>query len=495
MARSDGSSAALKGRAGRGSSDVDGYLLGVPSRLMMPRLVFGVTVVVLLCLGLLMIFSASSVTDLTSADYGYDAAYHLKRQLIFIAMGLAVSAFVVAGDYHLFCERLLVPIWVATVVALLITRFAGSTTYGATRWIQIGAFTLQPSEFAKVTIILTAANLLQKYEQDCTIDLNQLALGTLVGVVVPVGLILLQPDKGTTAIIVCTLLCMGLLSGLFSPRAFVLFLLTAIALLAAYSLSDDYSRERIMTMVDPTRDPLDTGYQLMQSFYAFGSGGLLGVGIGNSTQKYSYLPMAHNDMIFAVIGEELGLVGTVFVIALFVALVISGIQIARHAPDLEGRLIAAGSSVLLGVQMLVNTLGVIGFMPLTGKPLPFISYGGSSVIACLLIAAFVLSVSRNSALPETAHDRARRSMVMMDGGDGDVGEATPRSARRQTARTTSAGEGTRRNLTVHEGGNSSGASRSSARSDARATRNANGTTRINLGPSAADRLRGSRRDD
>ena len=216
-------------------------------------------------------------------------------------------------------------------------------------------------------------------------------------------------------------------------------------------LRDDYSRQRVITMLFPESDPFGAGYQIIQGYYAFGNGGLFGVGIWLSRQKYSYLPEAHNDFIFAIIGEELGLLGTVFVCLLFVLFVWAAIQIAQYSNDLWGKLIAAGCGSLIAVQFLVNVCGVTGMVPLTGKPLPFLSYGGSSVLSCFILVGLILSVSNHSDLPETVHDVQRAQL----------GEAPSR---------------TRKEAFVLMDG---GAAPSRPR-------------RVDLGPSASDRLRGAR---
>jgi cell division protein FtsW len=286
---------------------------------------------------------------------------------------------------------------------------------------------------------------------------------------------------------------MGYLAGL--PRNLILGVAGAgVVFFLVLSLRDEYSRARIVTMFDPWREYYGDGYQLIQGFYAFGSGGLFGVGLGFSRQKYSYLPMAYNDFIFAVIGEELGLVGTVGMLAVFALLGWAGFQIAKNAPDLAGRLIAAGCTSLLIIQLLVNIGGVLGMIPLTGKPVPFISYGGSTILSCLMLSGITLSVSRASRLPETVHDQARSRWQVDEGYsaaygslyDEDSYEETfvsdpmPRSAREQSpAYGSHPTELARGPFTVVEGGRGASAPRTNSRD------------RIDLGPSATDRLRGS----
>ena len=438
-------------------------LFGVPERFMRPRLVLLACVVVLVGFGALMVFSASSVSALNSTG---DAAYYLWRQLGFVAIGTAVAAFLAWCDYHVWVRTFLMPIWVLTVALLLAVIVLGTDNgMGATRWINLGFFDLQPSEFAKITIIFTAANVAESYYERGTIDFPHFLMLLGVGVGLPLALIVVQPDKGTTMVCGLTLVVMGYLAGV-PKRYLFLFLGVAAAGFLAISLKDDYSRARFLTMFDPWADPYGNGWQLIQGFYAFGSGGLLGVGIGFSRQKYSYLPMAHNDFIFAVIGEECGLLGTLGVLAGFLLFLWAGLEIARHAPDLAGRLVAAGCTSIVLVQLFLNVLGVIGFFPLSGKPIPFVSYGGSSIIASLMLVGLIMSVSLHSSLPETAHDRERRSLRAVDGAE--------RPAERPA----------RSGLRVVEGGRGGGGAPRGRVSES------GGRRRIDLGPSATERLRG-----
>ena len=489
-----------RGKSEKTERDMDRKILGVPARFMTPRLVFTVCVIVLSLFGLLMIYSASSVTSLISEDTNFDPAYYAKRQAIFLAVGLVAALVLSRIDYHAWSGSMLTAIWVVTVVLLLavLVSSAGQGAYGAQRWLGIGGFTLQPSEFAKVTVVLTAANLAQRYFDDMTIGFDEFLKLMAVGVGVPLVLILAQPDKGTTIILAATLLVMGYLAGL--PRNFILGVaVIGVVGFLILSLRDEYSRARIITMFDPWRDYYGDGYQLIQGFYAFGSGGLLGVGLGFSRQKYSYLPMAYNDFIFAVIGEELGLAGTIGMLAVFALLGWAGVQIAKNAPDLAGRLIAAGCTGPIIIQLFVNICGVLGMIPLTGKPVPFISYGGSTIISCLMLSGLTLSVSRASRLPETVYDQARSRWQVDEGMEpalyGSLYDDVP--YREETfvsdpmprgSRQSSPGFGShptelaRGPFTVVEGGGRGGSSRGGSRE------------RIDLGPSATDRLRGGSSD-
>ena len=259
-----------------------------------------------------------------------------------------------------------------------------------------------------------------------------------------------------------------------------------------YSLRDDYSRQRVLTMFNPWSDEWGNGYQLTRGFMAFGSGGLTGVGLGMSRMKYSYLPEAHNDFVFAIVGEELGLVGTLAVLAAFAFLAVQALDVARNASDHEGRFIAVGGVTLLLAQLFLNVFGVLGLFPLSGKPLPFISNGGSSIMSCLLIVGVIVNVSLHSTLPETVHDRRRASMAL-SGDDEDTGVGEPRvhaaGARRAGSASQVSAEARR---TGRASASTPLAGTSGARGNLRVVDGGAGRKRIDLGPDPADRLRSGR---
>lgn len=480
-------------------SQAKGRFSAIPERFMQPRLVLLVSTAILVCFGLVMIYSASSISAMTSEDMGYNPFYYVQRQLGFAAAGVALAFIVSRIDYRTVVKNFQVPIWIVTIVmlAIIFTPIAGADAYGATRWISIGPFSFQPSEFAKITILISVSYLAQQYFIDQTIDQIEFFKKFVIAALVPLVLILAQPDKGSTLIIVGTLLVIGYLADV-DRRVLVTIAVGGFIGFAFLSLKDDYSRARVMTMFNPWADYYGAGYQLAQGFYAFGSGGIFGVGFGFSRQKYSYLPMAHNDFIFAVIGEELGFIGVLGLLAVFGALVWAGFKIARYAPDLTGRLIAAGCTSMFIIQAFVNIGGVLGLLPLSGKPLPFISYGGSTIMSSILMVGLLMSVSRQSRLPETEYDRQRASwsiaeeqdtfdapgfagLTMVDGGVG-VGMPLPRSSRPKSSAQSSArpSRGVLR-------------SRDDDAPQGRITTDASGRRRIDLGPSASDRLRGNNR--
>ena len=480
-------------------SQAKGRFGAIPERFMQPRLVLLVSTAILVCFGLVMIYSASSISAMTSEDMGYNPFYYVQRQLGFAAAGVALAFIVSRIDYRAVVRNLQVPIWIVTIgmLAIIFTPIAGADAYGATRWISIGPFSFQPSEFAKITVLISVSYLAQQYFIDQTIDQMEFFKKFAIAALVPLVLILAQPDKGSTLIIVGTLLVIGYLADV-DRRVLATIAVAGFIGFAFLSLKDDYSRARVVTMLNPWADYYGAGYQLAQGFYAFGSGGIFGVGFGFSRQKYSYLPMAHNDFIFAVIGEELGFIGVLGLLAVFGALVWAGFKIARYAPDLTGRLIAAGCTSMFIIQAFVNIGGVLGLLPLSGKPLPFISYGGSTIMSSILMVGLLMSVSRQSRLPETEYDRQRASwsiaeeqdtfdapgfagLTMVDGGVG-VGMPLPRSSRPKSSAQSSArpSRGVLR-------------SRDDDAPQGRITTDASGRRRIDLGPSASDRLRGNNR--
>lgn len=478
-------------------SQAKGRFGAIPERFMQPRLVLLVSTAILVCFGLVMIYSASSISAMTSEDMGYNPFYYVQRQLGFAAAGVALAFIVSRIDYRAVVRSFQVPIWVVTIgmLAIIFTPIAGADAYGATRWISIGPFSFQPSEFAKITILISVSYLAQQYFIDQTIDQMEFFKKFAIAALAPLLLILAQPDKGSTLIIVGTLLVIGYLADV-DRRVLATIAVAGFIGFVFLSLKDDYSRARVVTMFNPWADYYGAGYQLAQGFYAFGSGGIFGVGFGFSRQKYSYLPMAHNDFIFAVIGEELGFIGVLGLLAVFGALVWAGFKIARYAPDLTGRLIAAGCTSMFIIQAFVNIGGVLGLLPLSGKPLPFISYGGSTIMSSILMVGLLMSVSRQSRLPETEYDRQRASwsiaeeqdtfdapgfagLTMVDGGVG-VGTPLPRSSRPKSSAQSSArpSRGVLR-------------SRDDDAPQGRIMTDASGRRRIDLGPSASDRLRGS----
>ena len=477
--------ASSKGAGAAFAARGEDLILGVPSRIMAPRLILILSVASLVVFGLVMIYSASSVTALADMD---DPAYYLVRQAGFALVGIAAAVVAAFVDYHILVNQLLPVLWVATVALLLVVVVfgAGSETYGASRWLAIGPFTLQPSEFAKITLVLTGANLMNAYFGEHDLSLRKLLVLGAIGIGFPLLLIVAQPDKGSTLVILAALFVMAVFAGL-ERRVIIVVVGIGVVLLFVLIFMDSYSISRLMAMLNPFEDLYGEGWQLAQGYYAFGSGGLFGVGLGMSREKYYYLPFAHNDFIFAVIGEELGLLGAMALVLLFAVIAWAGYRVARYAPDLPGRLIAAGCTSILWIQMLINVCGVIGLIPSSGKPIPFVSYGGSSIIASLILVGLVVSVSRKSTLAESVYEQNRRKMRLTSEDDWrDYDESTAGTPTRRSER----GSRSATSLTLVNGG----AQRRSTRTRASRGR-ATGYERIDLGPSAAERLRGRGKRD
>ena len=417
--------------APRHSSIGERLIAGVPARVMRPRLVFATCLLALVAFGILMVYSASAVE---AASDGLGATYYAERQLIFAVGGFALVALMVfwrpAWDWMR--GRPAEVVWAALALTLAAVFGLGQASRGAIRWINLGFFSVQPSELIKPLIVLIAARLLFEYYECRSLSADRFLklMGLFVGA--PLALIVLQPDLGSTIIIVVTVFAMAFMSGL-SPRVVVGVILGGLLLVVLAILVAPYRMERLLVMLDPWQDPYGSGYQATLAIMAFASGGLFGRGIGNSTLKYNYLPEAHNDYILAIIGEELGFVGTLLFFAVFALLIWSAFKIAREAPDGFGRLAAEGSAIILMVQFLVNALGVLGVIPMTGKTLPFISYGGSSMIASLLLAGIVLRVSMESGR-QTVYGARRAEFAVMteeDAVSSHLGRSTAGQPRRR----------------------------------------------------------------
>ena len=484
------------------------YIAGVPARIMRPRLVFLSCLIAICMFGLLMIYSASSVESLQENGSSW---FFLYRQAIFMFIGFVLFAMIGSRllPWPLFRSKLVWGVWFGVLVLLIAVLFVGqgAEEWGASRWIDLGIFNLQPAEVAKPVIIVLTAKIFADYFEDGTIDTRAFLIQMLIMLPFPLFLIFKEPDLGTTIIIALTVFAIAILCGL--PWRVVAFVtIAAFVLAAAAIVTSPYRAKRFLAFLDPWSDPYDTGYQATLAIMAFASGGLFGRGIGNSTMKYHYLPEAHNDYILAIIGEELGFVGTAIFVLVFVAMIIAAFYICREAPTLHAQLLASGCTIILAVQFLINVFGILGVMPMTGKPLPFVSYGGSSIIASLVLAALIFRVSVESNV-ETAADRRRSGMAVMgersaraparrSAGSGDdvsghigrstAGEARVRSTRRDgSAPRADRAASSRSALSVYDGGRQGRREASPTRRESRGT--AGGYGRIDLGSDAGERLR------
>ncbi len=355
-----------------------------------------VPVIMLLIVGLGAMLSASSVISIRETG---DHLFYIKRQIIWVGLGLA-SLVVFAKIPYRWYRRYAIPIFFVAVAGLVATLVVGDVRGGARRWIEIGPLTIQVSEFAKVaTVILLAAVLAKKDHLLQRLPHFLLPVITILAVVSV--LLLLQPDFGTALLIGAAAFAM--LTASAAPLGFIVGLGGISGILAvAGAFGMDYRRARITGFLDPFADPLGTGHQAVQSLVALGSGGWLGVGLGASRARWSFLPNAHTDFIFAIIGEETGFAGASLVIVLFAFFAAVGIRIALTAPDVFGRLLAVGIVSWLTFQALVNVGGVVAVLPITGVPLPFVSSGGNAMIVSLAAIGILVNISRTGKNAESA---------------------------------------------------------------------------------------------
>jgi cell division protein FtsW len=346
----------------------------------------------LVAVGLVMVLSASSVQAFE--DYGSSFLFFL-RQAAYAAVGGA-ALWVASRMRYQAWKHLSLPLLALSTILLGLVLIPGLGTVagGSARWIQLGPITIQPSEPAKLAVIAFTAALLASRWQRLG-DPRQLMMPLIPVVLVISILIMLQPDMGTTIIVVASVAVL-----LFSAGARMKHLLIGAAGLVTLGLGlifvEGYRWARFISYGDPWQDPQGSGYQAIQSLTALGSGGMFGLGLGASRQKFGFLPNAHTDFIYSIIGEELGLVGALLVLLLFGLLVYAGVRIALHAPDGFGRLLAIGITGWFGIQALTNLGAVTGLLPITGVPLPFVSFGGSALVISLVAVGILLSISKAS---------------------------------------------------------------------------------------------------
>jgi cell division protein FtsW len=350
--------------------------------------------------GLVMVLSASSVS--AYARYG-DSFLFFQRQAAYAVVGIVALLLTSRMRYRAW-RRLALPFLLVTLALLVVVLHpsTGVSAYGASRWIELGAVTIQPSEIAKLALVVFAAAILAR-KWNALADLGHVALPLLPVVAVVCGLVMLQPDLGTTLILAGAVYLLLFAAGVRLRYLIVTGVLGS-AIGIALIFGADYRRVRFLAFLDPWGDATNTGYQLVQSLIALGSGGFTGVGLGASRQKWQYVPNAHTDFIFSILGEELGLVGELVVLAAFGVLIFAGIRVATRAPDVFGRLLAAGIVSWFGLQTLVNLGAVTGLLPITGVPLQFLSYGGSSLVVSLAGVGILWSIARAGA---ASRERAR----------------------------------------------------------------------------------------
>ena len=355
-----------------------------------PHLPLLLTCLTLVLIGVLMILSASSVQ--AYSRFGTSFSY-FKRQMVGVAIGLVAMAVMARSDYRRLrpLARPFLGACLLLLVAVILPGI-GSTRGGSSRWLIIGPLSIQPSEIAKLALIIFVAAVLESKGVKIR-DPRELAVPVLPMTGLVALLVLAQPDLGTTIILCGSVLVMLFLAGAQMRHV---GLLSALGLISVVVLAftRSYRRERVFSFLNPWADPLNTGYQVIQGQIALGSGGFFGLGLGASRQKWSYVPNAHTDFIYAIIGEELGLAGTLTVLLLFVFFMYLGIRIARQAPDRFGMLLAGGITGVIAMQALINMGAISGLLPITGVPLPLISFGSSSLVLTMASVGILLSIAK-----------------------------------------------------------------------------------------------------
>lgn len=347
----------------------------------------------LLTFGLLIIYDATVVAAFR--DFG-DKLYYFKYQLIWASLGMIALSFLSLFDYHRIL-KLSLPILGVSIFLLVLVLIPGigAKIYGARRWISIGNFTFQPSEFAKLALIFYEAAVIAKF-QKYKMRLVDLLIVLFIPALVITGLVLIQPDLGTALIFAGVTIILYFVGN--SPLwHFIAAIPLGILAVVASILQHPYRLERLKSFLDPTHDPLGSSYQINQILIALTSGGLLGVGLGGARSKFAFIPEVQSDAIFAVAVEELGAIGALFIIGLFLFLISRGLKIAREAADNEGKYLAMGIVGLIAIQSLFNIASVVALIPLTGIPLPFISHGGSSLFITLASIGILVNIKKQSA--------------------------------------------------------------------------------------------------
>lgn len=365
--------------------------------------------------GFVMIYSASAPSAVSE---GSTPMVYMLDQVKFAAIGLVAGAIAWAVPYNSWRSDVLnYGIWGLGMAAIVATMFmgAGSDEWGAQRWLVLGPISLQPSEFVKIALVLTAAKLMVEWHEGAIGTGRMLALGFVLVIAPALFIYGTQSDLGTTAIIFAGILAVMWL-GEIDWRVIVGLGVGAVLFAVASTATTAYRSNR-MLFLDPWNDGqggAGNGYQIIHSYYAFAQGGIFGVGIGNSTEKYLYLPESETDFIFSIIGEECGMVGALLILTAFIVLLACGLTIARHAQDEFGTMVAGALSAMIFFQAALNMGSAVGAFPTTGKPLPFISSGGSSLIATFIMVGLILSVSKGDGgftLPIPLPSRGRKGDV------------------------------------------------------------------------------------
>ena len=347
---------------------------------------------ILVCVGIVMIYSASAIyADARSGD----SLFYLKRHLIYLAIGFFMMFFAMSLDLARL-QRYAKPLLGVAIMLLVMVLIPhiGREISGAKRWFRVGPVNFQPSEFAKVALIIYLADVISR-KGNLIKDFFRGYVPIMLVVRSVVGLVLLEPDLGTAVTISVITLVLLFVGGARIGHILFVFL-ASIPALAVLIFSAPYRRRRILAFLNPWADKQGVGFQIIQSFVALGSGGLIGVGLGQSRQKLFYLPASHTDFIFSIIGEELGFLGAAAIITLFLLFVWQGMKIVFKAPDTFQRILSMGVVALIAFEVIINIGVTAGAFPTKGLPLPFISYGGSGLIFHLTAIGLLLNVARSN---------------------------------------------------------------------------------------------------
>lgn len=368
---------------------------------------FGIAAMLAL-FGAMMVYSASAMFSLKETDSGSQYVYFFK-QIGFTIAGLIAMYFVSRMDYHILQKPTVVYAIIAVTVILLVAVFFFPPINGARRWIRVAGFSFQPSELAKLAMPIFLAFWLTK-KQDVVGDIKETVIPCLLGLGLLGGLVFMEKDLGTTIVLCAIFSAVYFAAG--AKLVHIGFVSAAMFLIGLGAIIfAPWRVERVMAFLDPYKYASDEGYQVVQSLYAIGSGGVLGEGFANGKQKLFYLPYPYSDFIFSVVGEELGLVGTLAVVIAFALLLWRGSRAAVLAPDRFGMLLAIGIITGITVQALFNISVVTSILPAKGIPLPFISYGGSSVMVTLIGVGILLSISRFAGVDNRGDAETRRDPI------------------------------------------------------------------------------------
>lgn len=359
-----------------------------------------ITVILLLALGIIMVLSASAPSALSTTGNSYT---YVKKQLIFAIAGLFVMFFLSKIDYRFYKKYYWYVYFVSWIILLLVViPGLGYSVKGATRWIKLGGFQFQPSELTKIGLIIFFAGYLTDHKNELH-DFVKGFLKPLCFLIPPICILFFVQNHLSVSLVICVIVIVIMFMAGCRIKYFAIIGVIAISLLLGIfgylqlSGTENFRLDRISTYFDPWADAQGTGYQTVQSLYAIGSGGMFGLGLGNSKQKYLYIPEPHNDFIFSILAEELGFFGCILVISLFAIFIWRGILIAMRSKEMFGSLIAVGITTQVAIQAIINIAVVTGIVPTTGMSLPFFSYGGTALLLLLANVGILLNISRSNS--------------------------------------------------------------------------------------------------